>query len=112
MSFIISIILYVFTNFLFHSNLLKTEKIEFKVDFTAQQNFIQNSVIHSENDIQNQTIDSENIANDNTIILDETNKMDKLVKQLLELMKLEYGKREFNDKKFNIVEVEKEIIRK
>ena len=46
------------------------------------------------------------------VILDETNKMDKLVKQLLELMKLEYGKREFNDKKFNIVEVEKEIIRK
>ena len=38
--------------------------------------------------------------------------MDKLVKQLLELMKLEYGKREFNDKKFDIVEVEKEVIRK
>ena len=38
--------------------------------------------------------------------------MDKLVKQLLELMKLEYGKREFNDTKFNIVEVEKEVIRK
>ena len=46
------------------------------------------------------------------VILDETNKMDKLVKQLLELMKLEYGKREFNDSKFNIVEVEKEIVRK
>ena len=27
-------------------------------------------------------------------------------------MKLEYGKREFNDKEFNIVEVEKEVIRK
>ena len=38
--------------------------------------------------------------------------MDKLVKQLLELMKLEYGKRKFNDKEFNIVEVEKEVIRK
>ena len=38
--------------------------------------------------------------------------MDKLVKQLLELMKLEYGKREFNDKTFNIVEVEKEVVRK
>ena len=38
--------------------------------------------------------------------------MDKLVKQLLELMKLEYGKREFNDKEFNIIEVEKEVIRK
>ncbi len=46
------------------------------------------------------------------VILDETNKMDKLVKQLLELMKLEYGKREFNNKDFNIVELEKEVIRK
>ena len=46
------------------------------------------------------------------VILDETNKMDKLVKQLLELMKLEYGKREFNNKEFNIVELEKEVIRK
>lgn len=31
------------------------------------------------------------------VILDESNKMDKLVRQLLELMKIEYGKREFND---------------
>ena len=38
--------------------------------------------------------------------------MDKLVKQLLELMKLEYGKREFNNKEFDIVELEKEVIRK
>ena len=46
------------------------------------------------------------------VILDETNKMDKLVKQLLQLMKLEYEKREFNDKEFDIVELQKEIIRK
>ena len=46
------------------------------------------------------------------VILDESNKMDKLVKQLLELMKLEYGKREFNDSKFNLVELTKEVIRK
>ena len=46
------------------------------------------------------------------VILDETNKMDKLVKQLLELMKLEYGKREFSNHEFNIVELEKEVIRK
>ena len=46
------------------------------------------------------------------VILDETNKMDKLVKQLLELMKLEYGKREFNNTQFNIVELEKEVVRK
>lgn len=61
----------------------------------------------------------ENVNNDDEsrkfyaeVILDETNKMDKLVKQLLELMKLEYGKREFEDKKFDIVELEKEVVRK
>ena len=46
------------------------------------------------------------------VILDEANKMDKLVKQLLELMKLEYGKREFNNQRFNIVELIEEVIRK
>lgn len=46
------------------------------------------------------------------VILDETNKMDMLVKQLLELMKLEYGKREFNNIKFDIIELIKEVIRK
>ena len=43
---------------------------------------------------------------------DEINKMDKLVKQLLELMKLEYGKMQFNNKEFDLVELENEIIRK
>ena len=38
--------------------------------------------------------------------------MDRLVKQLLELMKLEYDMREFNNKTFDIIELEKEIIRK
>lgn len=46
------------------------------------------------------------------VILDESNKMDTLVKQLLELMKLEYGKREFNNETFNIVELINEVIRK
>ncbi len=46
------------------------------------------------------------------VILDEANKMDRLVKQLLELMKLEYGKREFNNQKFNIVELVQEVARK
>ena len=46
------------------------------------------------------------------VILDESNKMDALVKQLLELMKLEYGKREFNNNKFNIIELINEEIRK
>lgn len=46
------------------------------------------------------------------VIVDEANKMDILVKQLLELMKLEYGKREFNNAKFNVVELINEVIRK
>lgn len=46
------------------------------------------------------------------VILDEANKMDKLVKQLLELMKLEYGKREFNNIKFDMKELIREVIRK
>lgn len=67
---------------------------------------------YSEGLVENVNNDEESRKFYAEVILDETNKMDKLVKQLLELMKLEYGKREFNDKKFNIVEVEKEIIRK
>ena len=67
---------------------------------------------YSEGLIENVNNDEESRKFYAEVILDETKKMDKLVKQLLELMKLEYGKREFNDKKFNIVEVEKEIIRK
>ena len=61
----------------------------------------------------------ENVNNDEEsrkfyaeVILDESNKMDKLVKQLLELMRLEYGKREFNNIKFDIVELINEVIRK
>lgn len=46
------------------------------------------------------------------VIQDEAEKMDRLVKRLLELMKLEYGKMEFNNKVFNIVELENEILRK
>ena len=38
--------------------------------------------------------------------------MDKLVRQLLELMKLEYGKREFNNENFDICELIREVIRK
>lgn len=46
------------------------------------------------------------------VILDESNKMDLLVKQLLELMKLEYEKREFNNKVFDVTELLREVIRK
>ena len=67
---------------------------------------------YSEGLLENVNSDEENRRFYAEVILDETNKMDRLVKQLLELMKLEYGKREFQDKEFNIVELEKEIVRK
>ena len=67
---------------------------------------------YSEGLLENVNSDEESRKFYAEVILDETNKMDKLVKQLLELMKLEYGKREFNDTKFNIVELEKEVVRK
>ena len=67
---------------------------------------------YSEGLLENINSDEESRKFYAEVILDETNKMDKLVKQLLELMKLEYGKREFNNTTFNIVELEKEVIRK
>ncbi len=67
---------------------------------------------YSEGLLENVNSDEESRKFYAEVIQDETNKMDKLVKQLLELMKLEYGKREFNDAKFNIVELEKEVVRK
>ena len=67
---------------------------------------------YSEGLLENVNTDEESRKFYAKVILDETNKMDRLVKQLLELMKLEYGKRQFNDTEFNIVEVEKEVVRK
>ena len=67
---------------------------------------------YSEGLLENVNTDEESRKFYAEVILDETNKMDRLVKQLLELMKLEYGKRQFNDTEFNIVEVEKEVVRK
>ncbi len=67
---------------------------------------------YSEGLLENVNTDEESRKFYAEVILDETNKMDRLVKQLLELMKLEYGKREFEDKPFNIVELEKEVVRK
>lgn len=67
---------------------------------------------YSEGLLENVNSDEENRKFYAEVILDETNKMDKLVKQLLELMKLEYGKREFNNTTFDIVELEKEVLRK
>lgn len=67
---------------------------------------------YSEGLLENVNTDEEGRKFYAEVILDESNKMDKLVKQLLELMKLEYENREFNDTTFNIVELEKEVIRK
>lgn len=67
---------------------------------------------YAEGLIENVNTDEESKKFYAEVILDESNKMDQLVKQLLELMKLEYGKREFNNKKFNIVELANEVIRK
>ena len=67
---------------------------------------------YSEGLLENVNTDEESRKFYAEVILDEAEKMDKLVKQLLELMKLEYGKRDFNDKEFNIVELEKEVVRK
>ncbi len=67
---------------------------------------------YSEGLIENVNTDDKNREFYASVILDEANKMDKLVKQLLELMKLEYGKREFNNERFNVCELIEEVIRK
>lgn len=67
---------------------------------------------YSEGLLENVNKDEESRRFYAEVILDETNKMDRLVKQLLELMKLENEMRTFDNKEFDIVELEKEIIRK
>lgn len=67
---------------------------------------------YAEGLIENVSTDEESRRFYAEVILNETNKMDRLVKQLLELMKLEYGKKEFNNEKFDINELINEVIRK
>ena len=67
---------------------------------------------YAEGLVENVNTDEESRKFYAEVILDESNKMDTLVKQLLELMKLEYGKREFNNVQFNVVELVNEVIRK
>ena len=67
---------------------------------------------YAEGLVENVNADDESRKYYAEVILDESNKMDKLVRQLLELMKLEYGKREFNNDTFNICELIQEVIRK
>lgn len=66
---------------------------------------------YAEGLVDNVISDEENKKFYAEVILDEANKMDKLVKRLLELMKLEYEDRKFNDTKFDIVELINEVIR-
>ena len=67
---------------------------------------------YAEGLLENVNSDEENRKFYAEVIMDEANKMDTLVKRLLELMKLEYGKMEFNNKEFNVVELIKEEVRK
>lgn len=67
---------------------------------------------YSEGLIENVNKDEESRKFYAEVIQDEAGKMDRLVKQLLELMSLEYGEREFNNKMFNIIELENEVLRK
>ena len=67
---------------------------------------------YAEGLVENVTEDEESRKFYAEVILDESNKMDILVKKLLELMKLEYGKMTFNLTRFNISELIQEVIRK
>ena len=67
---------------------------------------------YAEGLVENVTEDEESRKFYAEVILDESNKIDILVKKLLELMKLEYGKMTFNLTKFNISELINELIRK
>ena len=66
---------------------------------------------YAEGLVENINSDEENRKFYSEVILDEANKMDKLVKRLLELMKLEYDERKFNDTKFDIVELINSVIK-
>lgn len=66
---------------------------------------------YAEGLVENVNSDEENRKFYAEVILDEANKMDKLVKRLLELMKLEYEDRKFNDTTFDLVELINEVIR-
>ena len=67
---------------------------------------------YSEGLIENVNTDEENRKFYAEVILDEVNKMDNMVKELLELNKLEYGGRVFNNAPFNIINLINENLRK
>ena len=67
---------------------------------------------YAEGLVENVVTDEESKKFYADVILDEANKMDALVKQLLELMKLEYGNREFKKEKFDLTELIEECVKK
>ena len=67
---------------------------------------------YAEGLIENVNTDEENRKFYADVILDEANRMDNMVKELLELNKLEYGGRVFNNEFFNVSELINEEIRK
>ena len=66
---------------------------------------------YAEGLVDNVISDEENKQFYAEVILDEANKMDKLVKRLLELMKLEYEDRKFNNSKFDIIELINDVVK-
>ena len=66
---------------------------------------------YAEGLVENVNTDEENRKFYSEVILDEANKMDKLVKRLLELMKLEYEERKFNNQKFDLLELINSVIK-
>ena len=67
---------------------------------------------YAEGLIENVNSDEESRKFYAEVILDESNKMDEMVKRLLELMKLEYQERKFNDTEFDLIELIKEELRR
>ncbi len=67
---------------------------------------------YAEGLIENVNTDEESKKFYAEVILDESNKMDEMVKRLLELMKLEYQERKFNDEEFDLAEIIKEELRR
>lgn len=67
---------------------------------------------YAEGLIENVNTDEENRKFYADVILDEANKMDNMVKELLELTKLEYGGRVFHNNFFDVIELIQEELRK
>ena len=67
---------------------------------------------YAEGLIENVNSDEESRKFYAEVILDESNKMDEMVRRLLELMKLEYQERKFNDTEFDLTELIKEELRR